>query len=436
MGKKRVFLWITVLFFIVGMSIAPVSGLAEPDKPSDTVYVISLKDEVTPAMAAYLENKIIEANLAQADGIILDITTLGGRVDSAVAMRDAIVASEIPVAVFISSRAISAGALITLAGDAIVMAPGSQMGDAEPVPWSEKALAFVSGEFHKTAELRGRDTLIAVGMVDKDVEAAGFPKGRIVYLTAEQAFKYGYADAVLKTIPEVVEFMGWTGARVVDVVPDYKIQIAQFLTRYEVASILLTIGMIAIVIEIFTQGFGVAGIVGISAYALYFSGGVLAGNTEWWSVFLFVVGIVLLLVEAAVPGFGVFGFGGIAVMLVSIIFAAPDPTQGIISIGIALIATAIVTPFLFKMLKHNKVFERLVLAEAETIEKGYISVVERDHLLGALGTAVTPLRPAGTILVNGMRVDAISDGTFLSVGTQVKIIRVEGYKIVVTEDLG
>ncbi|MBE3102602.1 MAG: ATP-dependent Clp protease proteolytic subunit, partial [Firmicutes bacterium] len=256
---------IPMLLFALCILLLPTKALA--DNNGRTVYVISLKDEITPAMSAYLSDKIEQANLSKAEGIIIDISTLGGRVDSALAMRDAIVNSKIPVVVYVGDRAESAGALITIAANTIIMAPGSHMGAAEPIPYSEKIAAFVSGEFHATAELRGRDPLIAAGMVDKNLEVPGFPKGTLVDISAMQAYEFGYADAVLKTMPEIFEYMSWNGAQILEVEPDYKIKLAQFLTKYEIASLLLTLGMIAFVIEIFVQGFGLPGFIGIVAFA-------------------------------------------------------------------------------------------------------------------------------------------------------------------------
>ena len=101
--------------------------------------------------------------------------------------------------------------------------------------------------------------------------------------------------------------------------PDFKVRIAQFLTRHDVSSILLTIAIIAMIIEIFMQGFGLPGIVSIIAFALYFGGGFLAGNTEWWAVLLFLIGLILLIIELFVPGFGVFGISGIISLVIAII---------------------------------------------------------------------------------------------------------------------
>jgi membrane-bound serine protease (ClpP class) len=424
------FLWFLLL--AVWIAALPAAGLA--DNSGQTVYIISLKDEITPAMSAYLADQIEMANLSGAQGIIIDISTLGGLVSSALEIRDNIVDSGIPVAVYVRNRAESAGALITIAAETIVMAPGSHMGAAEPIPYSEKAAAFVSGEFRTTANLRGRNPLIAAGMVDKNLDVPGFPKGQLVDLTAEEAKKVGYADAVLAAMPETLEYLGWEGAQIVQVEPDTRTRIAQFLTRNEVASILLTVAMIAMVIEIFVQGFGLPGIISIIAFTLYFGGGFLAGNTEWWSVLLFFTGVLLIFIEMAVPGFGVFGISGIIALLTGIVFAAPDPLQGLTSLGIAIAATAVLIPILYKLLGGPRLFRRFVLQETESTEKGYVSKRSEDHeyLVGMIGETVTPLRPSGTILIDGKRVDALSEGSYLPTGSRIQVIQVEGAKIIVS----
>ncbi len=420
-----------ILIFTLYLSVMPYSILAAE---SDQVYIIPLKDEITPAMSAYLADQIELAESAGAKGIIIEISTLGGLVSSAIEIRDAILNSQIPIAAFVKDRAVSAGALITIAAETIIMAPGSHMGSAEPIPYSEKTVAVVSGEFRSTAEARGRDPLLAAGMADKNLDVPGFPKGQLVNITAEEAKKLGYADAVLDDVAEVLEFMGWSDAQVIEAEPDFKVRIAQFLTRHDVSSILLTIAIIAMIIEIFMQGFGLPGIVSIIAFALYFGGGFLAGNTEWWAVLLFLIGLILLIIELFVPGFGVFGISGIISLVIAIIFAAPTPVQGIITLGIALAATAVLVPILYKLLGGPRLFRRLVLTESETVDKGYVSKDPHAHadLTGAVGEVVSPLRPVGTVLIDGERMEAISDGSYLPKGIKVKVVDSKGTQIIVT----
>jgi membrane-bound serine protease (ClpP class) len=400
----------------------------------DQVYVVSLKNEITPAMSAYLVDQIELANAAQAKGLIVDISTLGGRVDSALEMRDAMLASEIPIVVFVGDRATSAGALITIAADTIIMAPGSHMGAAEPIPYTEKTVAYVSGEFRSTAEARGRDTLIAAGMADKQIEVPGFPRGKLVNITAEEASSLDFIDGIQPDIAGVLDYMNWQDAQLLEVEPDGLYKIAQFLTRSEVASIILIIALLTMVIEIFLAGFGISGIISIVAFALYFGGAFLAGNTEWWSVILFVLGLAFLIIEFFVPGFGIFGVSGILMILIGIVFAAPTIGQGFFTIVIAVAATAILIPILYKLFGGPKLFRRLVLDEAETVDKGYVNIPDNSlsGLLGKTGDAITPLRPAGIIVVDGKRLDAISDGSYMPSGEKIRIVEVQGTKIVVT----
>lgn len=385
-------------------------------------------------MSAYLVEQIELANLSEAKGIIIDISTLGGRVDSALEMRDAMIASEVPIVVFVGDRATSAGALITISADTIIMAPGSHMGAAEPIPYSEKAVAYVSGEFRSTAEARGRDSLIASGMADKDLDVPGFPRGKLVNITAEEASQLNFIDGVLPDIAGVLEFMSWQEAQLHEVEPGSLYQIAQFLTRSEVASILLIIAFFAMVIEVFVPGFGLPGIISIIGFALYFGGAFLAGNTEWWSVILFALGLIFLVIEIFIPGFGVFGVSGIAMILVGIVFAAPTIGQGILILGIAIAATAILIPILYKLFGGPRLFKRLVLHESETVDKGYVNLPDSStsELLGKAGETITPLRPTGIISIDAKRLDAISEGSYLPAGTKIQVVDVQGTRIVVT----
>ncbi len=111
---------IVLFLFLILLLFPSPSVSGEADRPC--VHVIAIDGEITPAMASYLEQSLEAAVSAGAQGVILDIRTLGGRVDAALKMRDTIITAEVPVVVFISSRAVSAGALIAIAADTIVMA--------------------------------------------------------------------------------------------------------------------------------------------------------------------------------------------------------------------------------------------------------------------------------------------------------------------------
>ncbi|MGS0757076.1 SDH family Clp fold serine proteinase, partial [Roseateles sp. GG27B] len=135
------------------------------------VYVLAIEGTVDLGMAPYVERVLKEASQAKAAAVILEIETFGGRVDAAVQIRDALLASTVPTVAFVNKRAISAGALIALSAQTLMMSTGSTLGAAAPVlmgtdgaetkPASEKTLSYVRKEFRATAEARQRPLLLA-----------------------------------------------------------------------------------------------------------------------------------------------------------------------------------------------------------------------------------------------------------------------------------
>ncbi len=417
-----------LLFALMPVAAVSAQGAAQP------IHIIPVDGEITPAMAAFLESEISEAEQAGAQGILIEIKTLGGRVDAAIRMRDAIVASKVPVAVFIETRAISAGALISIAAPRIVMASGSHIGAAQPIPTDPKTVAFVSGEFKTTAERTGRDPMVAAAMVDEAVEITGLvAKGQILDMSANEAKQYGFADFLADSRDDALKALGWESAPVVERNPDFRFRIAQFLTSVEVSTLLLVIGMLGLLVEFYTPGFGVPGIIGIVCFALYFTSGFLAGHTNLWALIVFVVGMILLIIEIIVPGFGIFGIAGLIAIFIGVVLAAPSVQQGIFSLVASALAVIIAIPILIKIFGKSHLVQRLVLKHSEKTELGYVHAPNKDALMGKSGVTLTVLRPAGSVSIEGQRVDAISEGEFLQSGTPVVVIRVEGTKVIVRQ---
>jgi len=404
------------------------------DNDDGSVYIIPVRGEITPAMAAFVASNIELANTARSKGVLIEISTLGGRADAAMGIKSAILNSQVPVTVFIEDRAVSAGALIAIAANTIIMAPGSHMGAAEPIPNNPKAVSAIAAEFKGAAEARGRDPQIAAAMVDRNIVIPELTEaGSILSLTAKEAYDTGYANALLNNRTEVLEYLGLDNVHINEVHPDFRIQIAQFLTRHEIASLLLTVGMLALMIEIFAPGFGLPGIIGLISFALYFGGGFLAGHTEWWPIMLFALGMGLLIAEVAMPGFGIFGISGVIIVFASLILAAPDPVRGLTSVSIALIVSIIAIPILGKVFGWTKLLNRFVMTEVLTADVVNIPIYADVKIpaLGATGITITQLRPAGMVEFDGVRYDCLSDGEFIPGGTDVKVVQATASKIVV-----
>ena len=258
--------------FTLGLLV--VLGLSGPvfAQKTPVVYVAPIEGMIDLGLAPFVERVLREATDAGAAAVILEINTFGGRVDAAVLIRDALLNAKVPTVAFINKRAISAGALIALATERIVIAQGGTIGAATPVqmgqpgapaqPVEEKTVSYVRKEFRATAEARKRPPLIAEAMVDADVAIPGLiEKGKLLTLTTGEALKYKVADFRTDTIEAVLKQLDLAGAELRRASPNWAENLVRFLTHPIVSSLLITIGMLGIILEIRTPGFGVPGAV-------------------------------------------------------------------------------------------------------------------------------------------------------------------------------
>lgn len=415
------------------------------------VYVAPIEGIIDLGLAPYVQRVLIEATDAGAAAVIFEINTFGGRVDAAVLIRDALLNARVRTVAFVNKRAISAGALISLAAEKIVMADGGTIGAATPVqmgqpggpaqPVEEKTVSYVRKEFSATAETRKRPPLIAEAMVDGDVEIPGLiQKGKLLTLTTDEAIKHKVADFRAQTIEGVLDQLDLAGAPVRRASPNWAEGLVRFLTNPIISSLLMTIGMLGIILEIRTPGFGVPGGLGIASLALFFWGHWLVQLAGWEELLLVGSGLVLLVLEVfVIPGFGLAGALGIAALLGGLsltLFGAGASWEFILkaagrvvfSLLLALVASLAVLRFL----PHLPFGRRLILETGLPAGQGYASVPEGDKSwLGKSGTALSPLRPAGIAEIEGERVDVVSDGELIEPGVSIVVTRVDGNRIVV-----
>jgi membrane-bound ClpP family serine protease len=207
----------------------------------------------------------------------------------------------------------------------------------------------------------------------------------------------------------------------------------EWITDPIVVTILLTIVGIATVMELFSTKLGLPGFIGIIALFIYFYGHFQAGLVGYGAITLFVIGIVLIFLEFFLPG-AISGTLGVAALIASLFLAGGTG----VSIGISLFISLFVSIlFFFIMVKFfNKkimLFNKMVLFDSARKEDGYVSNKNRTDLLGKVGEALTMLRPSGTAIFTGERVDVVSEGGFIPKNVKVKVIKVEGARIVVRE---
>jgi len=176
------------------------------------IYYTLLKGTINNKLADDFGGVLKEAEKANAKVLILEIDTFGGRLDAAVRIKDKLVDTNLTTIAFVNKKAISAGALISLAAKHIVMAPGSTIGAATPVklsyweekPASEKVISYFRKEMKSTAEAGNHPGDIAAAMVDPDLEVAGVvEKGKLLTLTTKEAIRLKVAEFEVKDLGEL-----------------------------------------------------------------------------------------------------------------------------------------------------------------------------------------------------------------------------------------
>ena len=429
-------------------------GAAVPDAAAQEkaalVYVITIEGIIDLGLAPFLARTIREAHAAGAAAVLLDINTFGGRVDAAVAMRDALINAPVRTIAFVNQRAISAGALIALACETLVMSKGGTIGAATPVlaggtseaqPADEKSVSYVRSEFRATAEARKRPPTFAEAMVDADVEIADvIAKGKLLTLTTSQAIEHKVADLSADTLDATLAAVGLAGAEVRTARQTWAETLVRFLTNPIVSSLLMTIGLLGLLVEIRTPGFAVPGTIGVISLGLFFWGHWIVQLAGWEELLLIAAGVVLIAVEVFVtPGITVAGIAGIAALVAGLgrSLVGAGATVSVVITALGRVAIAIMVALagalaFIRVLPSLPFGRRLVLETGMPSEGGWVSTPEEDrHWLGRTGRASSPLRPAGIAEFDERRVDVVSDGGFIDAGTAVEVIRVDGNRIVV-----
>ena len=255
------------------------AGHSAAQSPRPIVYVVPVDGVVDLGLAPFLTRTIRDAQQAGAAAVVLDINTFGGRVDAAVAMRDTLVNAPVRTIAFVHPRAISAGALIALATETIVIAPGGTIGAAMPVVGGtgppqaadEKSVSYLRKEFGATAERRKRPAIFAEAMVDADVEIAGVvEKGKLLTLTTTEALTHKVAEHTADSLSAALEAVGLRDAEVRQASQTWAETLVRFLTNPVVSSLLMTVGLLGILVEIRTPGFAVPGTIGVLFLGLFF----------------------------------------------------------------------------------------------------------------------------------------------------------------------
>ncbi len=151
------------------------------------------------------------------------------------------------------------------------------------------------------------------------------------------------------------------------------------------------------------------------------------------SVIFFSIGFLLVVIEVFVPGFGVPGILGIIFLVAGVIVTAKTLIQALILIIIILALLGVLTSILISSASKGKLSKKIILSTSINKNEGYIGTSDMQFFLDKTGTTLSVLRPSGTVDFDGVKLDVVSEGEFIPRGTEVKVIKVEGRKIVVRE---
>ncbi|MFS0780864.1 nodulation protein NfeD [Bacillus sp. 1P06AnD] len=432
--RKWVPLFLLLLLF--GVSFLPAQASASKEK----VYIVPVEETVEDGLHAFLKRAIHEAEENQAEAIIFKIDTPGGSVESAWKIAKLFNETSLKTIAWVDNHALSAGAYLALNADEIYMAPNATMGAAAIIDQKgnaagKKAESAWKAAMKAAAEQNNRDPKFALAMADENntLDQYGAGKGKLLTLTDKQAQEVDYSKGTVKNQKELLHKLKYDQADVRYVDESFAEKVARYLTNPVVIPILLTIGCLGLVIELFSPGFGLPGLTGLTSLFLFFYGHLVAGLTGYESLVLFVIGIALILLELIIPG-GVVGTLGFAAIVGSLFIAGESNTHMAISILIALVVSLAVSILMVKVFgKQMKFFRRMILTDSTNSESGYVSNINRLDLIGRTGVAVTPLRPSGIAFIDEERIDVVTEGSFIPTGSEVKIVKTEGSRIVVRE---
>lgn len=391
--------------------------------PGKYVHV-HIEGVINPIEQRYVERAIARAAEERADFVLLSIDTPGGLVSSLQKITAAITNSPLPIVGFVeprSAQATSAGAFILLATDVAAMAPGTRVGAAHPVAdgkplegaLDEKATNSLASLAKSLAARRGRPTEPAEAMVrtsknftDTEARAAGL----VEILAVNRAHLLTQLHGRSVEIHGRTRTFDTRGVSVIELPMTRTERLLDWLADPTLASLLLSLGTLAILYELSSPGVGVGGIVGTTALLL----GLLAMSVlplEIGGMVLIGVGLAAIAVEVKVPTHGLLAGGGIvALVLGGLLLVDPNEYFG----GVQRVALGVVAPVL-----AGAVLFLVLLGRVTRAALSAAPITGVDTLVGLRGTAKTAFAPdqagfSGSLWVDGSRWQGVASTPILA----------------------
>lgn len=424
-----------VALFIFGLMLVPGPNSPGPSSAhAGEIVVATYEGVINPVTAEYVNDVLTSAQATSAQAVVLRLDTPGGLDTSMRLIIKDITGSPIPVIVYVSpsgGRAASAGVFITMAAHVAAMAPGTNIGAAHPVAMGggemdntmkEKVENDSVAYIKSIAEQRGRNVSWAEDAVRKSVS-----------VTEQEALKLKIIDVVAEDLPTLLKQVhgrtvtlpnGQTtlqteGASIREFPMGLRLEVLKTLSDPNIAYLLMTIGTIGILAELYNPGAILPGVVGtISLILAFYSLQSLPVN--YAGVLLFILGIVFFVLEATVTSYGLLAIGGVASMVLGSLMLIKSDAE-FFQISWSVIVPVIVTTAGLSLFIVGMGI-RALRRSPQTGSEG---------MVGSIGVAKTALRPEGKLSIHGELWDAVSDQP-ADEGTSAKVLRVEGLTLYVT----
>ena len=458
----------------ISICVACVLSVAAPATASETIHkgdvvVVPLHGEVSPSLLAFLRRAVKTAESNEASGIVFDMNTYGGRLDTAAEIVNALNQIKIPTYTFINTNAGSAGALIAVATQHVYMAPVSAIGAAAPIlptgedlpsTAREKTISYWSALVRGSAIKNGHNPDVAEAFMNRDKEVkigdrVVHPKGAVLTLNAQEATekingKPLLAEGIVDSVGDLTKRAGLKD-NIVRIEPTGFEQLAFWITA--LAPLLLLGGILGAYLEFKIPGATWPGVISAICFALFFLGHYLAGLAGWEVVALFVLGMVLVLIEILFFAHStiVFGVLGAFLIIASLLWTMIDryPQQPFFPTGrqlaipllnmfVALVGSVIAIALLARYLPRTSFYRRFALMDSNPPGPSLAGAPRQFAIALALlpgmqGTAITVLRPSGKARFSDHVVDVVTEGEFITPKTPVTVIQTDGMRIVVVK---
>jgi membrane-bound serine protease (ClpP class) len=456
---------------------ATVQRLPAPEGRPAVVYVVPVESEIGSTTLFILRRALKEAIEQQADLLLLQMDTPGGRLDITLEAMQMLDRFQGRTATFVESEAISAGAFIASATQDIYMAPSSVVGAAAPVmsggqdieaTMRTKVLSFLKARV-RALEAAGASRYraqVVTAMMEQEnafeVEGIKFKDdGEILTLTARESvalfgdpaqplFASGMAESLDDLLNQKFGEGNWEVRRFE---MTWSVELAQFLTSSAVTSLLLGIGLLCLYLEFKTPGFGVFGAVGAVALAVVFLGHYVAGLSGYEAPLIFVLGALLIIIELVFfPGVFALAVPGVLLMLGALVWGMADiwpQSDGtgivldwnmflrpIVNLAGGLVVSLIGLFIAWRFLPKTSYYSKLVLegssgvtVPASALDLSAGGPGATSSLVGRTGLAATDLRPTGIVVIEGRRYEATAPLAAISAGEPVRVTASETFNL-------